>query len=204
MKVGMKERQAHLSLHEVGEILQSSFPQQVVCRRERWLPKWYNLNKLLVPWGLRGPAGRRHLDWEKAEEVKADKVIFFALAFKATSDCKTFSLCCQLLFPKLSLHRKRLESFPLSFSLSPFLMKAQFRSDIALKGLLSKFMRPTGTDHSFQKLRVSQQITVKWTIQCSSKCSFVLGSSITQSCTVFKHHQKRSQLLTRCWPQFCF
>lgn len=78
-------------------------------------------------------------------------MIFFALAFKAISDCKTFSLCCQLLFPKLSLHRKRLESFPLSFSLSPFLMKAQFRSDIALKGLLSKFIRPTGTDHSFQK-----------------------------------------------------
>lgn len=49
----------------------------------------------------------------------------------------------------------------LLFSLSPFLMKAKFRSDITLKGLLSKFIRPTGTDHSFQRLRVSQQITVK-------------------------------------------
>lgn len=65
-------------------------------------------------------------------------------------------------------------------------MKAHFRSDITLKGLLSKFIWPTGTDHSLQRLTVSRQITLKWTIQCSSKCSFFLGSSVTQSCTVFQ------------------
>lgn len=49
----------------------------------------------------------------------------------------------------------------LTLILSPFLIKAQFRSDITLKGLLSKFIRPTGTDQSFQRLRLSQEITVK-------------------------------------------
>lgn len=55
----------------------------------------------------------------------------------------------------------------LALILSPLLVKAQFRSDITLKALLSMFIRPTGTDHSFQKLRLSQKITVKRTIQCS-------------------------------------